>query len=100
MATKMYEDLARKASSRQARFLSRIEVLRKYSASDEWHSSGGLLSLVALWSAVKKLDGSLIVEKFYRKSLRGVTEIEDMDNVGRLLMLLVSLFTSLLIFRP
>ena len=100
MAIKMGEDLEIKASSRQARFLSRIEVLRRYSAGgDEWSSSGGLYTLVALWTAVKKLDRSLIVEEFYRTSLKGVTEIEDMQNAGTLLWLLVSLFTTSLTFR-
>ena len=94
------EDLARKASSRQACFLSRIEVLRRYSLGDEWSRNGGLYSLVALWSAVKKVDPSLIVEEFYRISLRGVTEVDDLLNAGRLLMLLVRSFTASLTFKP
>ena len=99
-AIKMDEDLEIKASSRQARFLSRIEMLRRYSAGDQWSSSGGLYSLVALWTAVKKLDRCLIVETFYRISPRGVTEVEDMTNAGHLLMHLVSFFTTSFIFRP
>ena len=99
-AIKMDEGLEIKASSRQARFLSRIEVLRSYSAGgDQWSSSGGLYSLAALWTAVQNLDRSLIVEEFYRISLRGVTEIEDMQNAGNFLRLLVSFFTTSLIFR-
>ncbi|CAN0448098.1 unnamed protein product, partial [Ascophyllum nodosum] len=65
------EKLGRKASSRQARFLSRIEVLRRYSAGGQWSSSSGLYALVALWTAVTKLDRSLTVEEFYRTSLKG-----------------------------
>ena len=98
---KMDEGLEIKASSRQARFLSRIEVLRRYSAGGDRRSSSGpgLYSLVALWTAVKKLDQSLIVEEFYRISLRGVTKIEDVQNAGNLLMRLVSFFTTSLMFR-
>ena len=99
MAVKMYEDLARKACSRQARFLLRIEVLRRYSAGEKWFSSNGLYSLVALLNAAKKLDGSLIVEEFCRTSLKCVTEIEDMQNAGDLLSLLVSLLTPSFAFR-
>ena len=94
MATKMDEDLVRKASSRQASFLSRIEVLRRYSVGDDTLGGDGRYSLVALWSAVEKLDGSLIAEKFYRESLGGVTKIEDMQNAGRLFKLLVSFFPT------
>ena len=97
-AIKMDEDLEIKASSRQARFLSRIEVLRRYSAGDQWSSSGGLYSLVALWTAAKKLDRSLMVEVFYRTSLKGVTEINDVQDVGRLLSHLVSLIVNSLTF--
>ena len=93
------KELGRKASSRQARFLSRIEVLRRYSAGDTRFGIDGLYSLVTLWSAAKKLDESLIVEEFYRISLRGVTEVNDMQNAGRLLMLLVSFFTTSLTCR-
>ena len=100
MAVKLYEELGRKASLRQARFLSRIEVLRRYSVGDKWLSSGGLYSLVALWSVVMKLDRPLLVEEFYRRSLRNVTGIEDMQNAGDLFLLLVSFFTTSLIFRP
>ena len=99
MAVKMDEDLVKKACSRQARFLSRIEVLRRYAAGENWFSSSGLYTLVALLSAVKKLDGSLIVEEFYRTSLKGVTEIGDVQNAGDLLSLLVSLSTTSLTFR-
>ncbi|CAM9963508.1 unnamed protein product, partial [Ascophyllum nodosum] len=88
MAAKLYEELGRKASLRQARFLPRIEVLRRYSVDDKWLSSSGIYSLVALWSVVMKLDRSLLVEEFYRRSLRGVTEIEDMQNAGDLFRLL------------
>ncbi|CAN0213297.1 unnamed protein product, partial [Ascophyllum nodosum] len=88
MVVKLYKDVGRKASLRQARFLSRIEVLRRYSAGGKLLSSGGLYSLVALWSVVMKLDRSLLVEEFYRRSLRGVTEVEDMQNAGDLLRLL------------
>ena len=100
MAAKLYEELGRKASLRQARFLPRIEVLRRYSVDDKWLSSSGIYSLVALWSVVMKLDRPLLVEEFYRRSLRGVTEIEDMQNAGDLFRLLVSFFTTSLIFRP
>ena len=100
MAVKLYEELGIKASLRQARFLSRIEVLRRYSAGDKWLSSSGIYSLVALWSRVMKLDRSLVVEEFYKISLRGVTEIEDMQNAGDLFRLLVSFSTPSLIFRP
>ena len=93
------KELGRKASSRQAHFLSRIEVLRRYSIGDQWSSSGDPYSLVALWTAVKKLDRSLIVEELYRTSLKGVTEIEDMQNAGNLLRLLVSLYTTSFTFR-
>ena len=100
MTIKMYEDFARKASSRQARFLSRIEVLRRYSAGDKWVSFCGLYSLVALWTAVKKLDRSLIVAEFYKMSLTSATDIKDVQYAGHLLMILVSFFTTWLIFRP
>ena len=90
MAVKMYEGLAKKACSRQARFLSRIEVLRRYSAGQIWLSSVGRYSLVALWSAINKLDESFIVAEFYRASLAGVTEIDDVENAGHLHFLLVS----------
>ena len=92
MTTKMDEDLARKASSRQASFLSRIEVLRRF--GDNKLGVDGLYSLVALWSAVEKLDGSLIAEKFYRESLGSVTKVEDMQNAGQLFRLLVSFFPT------
>ena len=58
MTAKIDEDLARQGSPRQARFLSRIEVLRRYSAGDETFSNGGLYSIVALWDAVTNLDRS------------------------------------------
>ena len=93
MAAKMDEDVARKATQRQAPFLSRIQVLRRYSAGDETFSNGGLYSLVALWNVVTNLDRSLSVEKYYRKSLKGVTEIKAWRDAGRLLKLLVRLFT-------
>ena len=93
------KELGRKASSRQAHFLSRIGVLRRYSADGQWFNSSGIYSLVALWTAVTKLDRSLTVEEFYRTSLKGVTEIEDMQNAGNLLELLVSFFTTSLTFR-
>ena len=96
---KMDEDLKIKASSRQARFLSRIEVLRRYSAGDQWSSSCRLYSFVALWTAAKKLDQSLIVEEFYRTSLKGVAEIEDVEDAGNLLWHLVSLFATSSTFR-
>ena len=99
MAIKMDEDLKIKASSRQARFLSRIEVLRRYSAGDQWSSSCRFYSLVALWTAAKKLDQSLVAEEFYRTSLKGVTKTKDMQNAGHMLFHLVSLFATSLTFR-
>ena len=94
MTAKMDEDLARRASPRQARFLSRIETtLRRYSAGDETFSNGGLYSVVPLWDAVTNLDRSLTVGECYRKSLKGVTEIEAWRNAGRLLKLLVRFAT-------
>ena len=89
MTAKMDDDLARQYSPRQARFLSRIEALRRYSAGDETFSNGGPYSVVALWNAVTNLDRSLSVEECYRKSLRGVTEIEAWGDAGRWLKLLV-----------
>ena len=86
---KKYENLLRQASSRQARFLSRIEVLRKYSAGGEWVNNGGLYSLVVLWNATKKLDRALIISRYYITTLEGVTEIGAWIQAGRLLVLLV-----------
>ena len=63
MTAKMDEGLARQGSPRQVRFLSKVEVFRRYLAGDEKFSNGRLYSLLALWNAVTNLDGSLTVER-------------------------------------
>eukprot|EP00752_Nemacystus_decipiens_P014758 g13139.t2 len=82
--------LARKASSRQARYLAKLRVFKQYNARGAEVSAGGLYSLVALWIAVKRLDGAVDVEACYRKSLEGKAEVEITRQVAWVLLLLGS----------
>lgn len=89
--------LAKTASSRQARYLARLGVFKQYHDRGTEVSSSGLYTLVALWNSVKRLDGAVNVEVWYRKSLDGVTEIRIATQVAWLLSLLVRSFFGLLL---
>lgn len=84
---KMDPPLAKAASSRQAQYLGRLDVLLEYKAGE--FSAGGVYSLVALWNSVKSLDGGVDVGGYYTRSLHGATEVEPWFQAGRLLHLLV-----------
>lgn len=81
--------LAATASSRQAQYLARLGVFKRYETRDSDVSTGGSYSLIVLWNAVKKLDGTVNVGKCYSKSLEGVGDIELTTRVAWLLILLV-----------
>lgn len=83
------ETFAQMGSSRQARYLSRLGVLHEYYFGGEVVSTGGLYALVALWNSVKKLDGTVDVERYYTGSLNGASEIGPWDEAGKLLNRLV-----------
>lgn len=78
--------LAKKASTRQARYLARVAVFLGYAARGPDVRTGGLYSLVALWNSVKKLDGNINVEECYERSLEGVVEVVIAIQVARLLI--------------
>lgn len=92
--------LVRKASSRQATYLARLEVFKQYNTRGTEVSTGGLYALVALWNSVKRLGGSVNVEACYRKSLEGVAEIEITRQVGWVLLLLVTKLPPLVRLLP
>ena len=96
MIAKMDDELARLASSRQARFLGRIRIQYRYPSRGRWFGKGGLYTLLVLWNAAKKLDQNLIVGEHYRSTLEGELEFEAWDDAGSLLLLMVrSVRTSL-----
>lgn len=88
----MDDDLKNNATSRQARYLGSLHVLRDYSVG---LAGNGPYSLVALWNAVAKLDNHLSVKQYYLDNLRGVTETRPWHDAGHLLRLLVSDLYSL-----
>ena len=81
--------LAKKATSRQARYLGRLGVLLEYGARGDNVCRGGRYSLVALWNSVKKLDKTVEPSAFYTESLKGVDDVRARNEVGWLLLLLV-----------
>ena len=92
LAIRMDDDLAKLASSRQASFLGRVDVLQGYATvGDDPATSGGMNALLALWNSAKKLDETLSVQRYYEGSLEGVTDFETWRATGRLLHLMVSL---------
>ncbi|CAM9675009.1 unnamed protein product [Scytosiphon promiscuus] len=90
LVIKMDDDqtLAERASSRQARYLGRLDVLEMHVSRGESISNGGLYCLISLWNSVKKLDGRVDVKARYAESLHGVTKIRTWREVAHLLMLL------------
>ena len=97
LTIRLDDQLARQASSRQALFLGRADVLQGYAAGGgDTVTNGGMYALVALWNSAKKLDETLSVEEYYKGSLEGVVDIETWRAAGRLLHLLVSLAKALL----
>lgn len=91
LVMKMNDDrsLARLASSRQARYLRRLDVLKTFHSRGANVRTGGIYSLIALWNSVKKLDCTIDVKEHYLGSLKGVTDIGPWRNVGYLLVMLV-----------
>ncbi|CAM9436286.1 unnamed protein product, partial [Hapterophycus canaliculatus] len=87
LVIKMEKDqtLARQASSRQAQYLGRLDVLRHYSRGEE-ASTGGIYCVMALWNSVKKLDRTIDVQARYVESLGGVTKMRAWEDVGKLLL--------------
>lgn len=82
------DSLAKDAAARQARYLSRLGVLKEYSDGGEC-ASGGVYYLVGLWGSVVKLDPLLKPEECYTENLTGVTQTEYWLYAGHLLRLLV-----------
>lgn len=82
-------DLAKEATSRQARYLARLGVLHRFSIGGGVVGNGGLFSLVASWDSLKELDRTLAAEEYYKETLEGVAEIGSWREAGRLLCLLV-----------
>lgn len=83
------QTFVRRASSRQAQYLGRLDVLERHYSRGETVSTGGIYSLVSLWNSVKKLDPTVDVQARYMESLNGVREVRPWKEAGRLLMKLV-----------
>ena len=66
------------AASCQARYLGRLDVVRRY--ADEGENKEGLHSLVAFWRSVRELSGTAPTEvEGYLANLREVAEEETSD---------------------
>lgn len=85
------DELAEKATSRQARYLGRLDVFNEY-ASHGQHDIGGFFSLIALWNSVKKLDETVKPGAYYAESLKGMADVATIHDVGALLNMMVRIF--------
>lgn len=95
LTIKMYgDDLAEKATSRQARYLGTLRVFREYSARGQNAITGGYYSLIALWNSVKKLEETVDPGAYYAKSLEGVVDVDITAEVCGLLCLLARWFAG------
>lgn len=87
LATKMDICSRRLATWRQAHFLARPRVLKRYSEGGVLR--GGFYTLVTLWNALTKLDSQVDVKEFYMESLGGSADKAAWRQAGILLRLLV-----------
>lgn len=79
--------LAEKATSRQARYLGRLDVFQGYASVGE--NGRGLYPLIALWHGVQKFDAAVDVGECYAETLEGKADTRTWTDVGWLLVMLV-----------
>lgn len=89
LSTEMSHGSISLATSRQARFLVKPEVLQ------EWTFGGGLngcsvFSLVRLWVRIRELDAANLVKEYFSERVAASSDMSYRQQAGYLMRLLVS----------
>lgn len=80
------------ATSRQARYLSRLNVIKAYRSSAQ-EGIGGYYSLAALWRCLEDLSGDKALEvKMYRSSLDALKQSKASVEIASIFDIVASLF--------